>query len=126
SASRPDFGLDEAYRIADGIMAARIGRGECVAGWKIGFTNSTIWDEYGVHAPIWGPMYAAGIMARSAGEIASLSAALFVEPRIEPEIVLRVAAPPRAGMSDAELLGCIDAVGHGFEIVQSIYPGWKF
>ncbi len=126
SAARADFGLDEAYRIADQVMTARCHRGEHVAGWKIGFTNSSIWDEYGVHAPIWGPMYAAGITARDAGEIPSLDAAGFVEPRIEPEIVLRVAVRPRAGMSDVELLGCIDAVGHGFEIVQSIYPDWKF
>lgn len=126
SVSRSDFGLDEAHRIADRVMAVRIGRGEHVAGWKIGFTNHTIWDEYGVHAPIWGPMYAAGIVASSIDEIPSLEAALFVEPRIEPEIVLRVARPPHADMTEAELLACIDAVGHGFEIVQSIYPDWKF
>jgi 2-oxo-3-hexenedioate decarboxylase len=29
-------------------------------------------------------------------------------------------------MDEADLLGCIDWIAHGFEIVQSIYPGWKF
>jgi 2-oxo-3-hexenedioate decarboxylase len=29
-------------------------------------------------------------------------------------------------MSEAALLDCIDWVAFGFEIVQSIYPGWKF
>jgi 2-oxo-3-hexenedioate decarboxylase len=29
-------------------------------------------------------------------------------------------------MDDAEQLGCLEWVAHGFEIVQSIYPGWKF
>jgi 2-keto-4-pentenoate hydratase len=125
SATRPDFGLGEAYEIVDQVIAMRLARGERVAGWKIGFTNSTIWDEYGVHAPIWGPMYAAGITACDPDETAML-ASLFVEPRIEPEIVFRVATTPRADMDDAELMACLDAVGHGFEVVESIFPGWKF
>lgn len=123
----PSFGLDAAYRVSDEIMAARIARGERPAGWKIGFTNRTIWDEYGVHAPIWGPVYDS-TMRRVDGpqDTTALDAAGFVEPRIEPEIVFCIARPPRPGMDERELLGCIDAVGHGFEIVQSLFPGWRF
>jgi 2-oxo-3-hexenedioate decarboxylase len=29
-------------------------------------------------------------------------------------------------MDEPALLGCIDAVAHGFEVVQSIFPGWRF
>ena len=29
-------------------------------------------------------------------------------------------------MDETALLACIDWVAHGFEIVQSIFPGWKF
>ena len=29
-------------------------------------------------------------------------------------------------MDERELLSSIDAVAHGFEIVQSVYPGWRF
>jgi len=29
-------------------------------------------------------------------------------------------------MDEKALLACIDWVGHGFELVQSIFPGWKF
>jgi 2-oxo-3-hexenedioate decarboxylase len=47
------------------------------------------------------------------------------EPRIEPEIVLGLSRRPGPSMSEAELLGCVDWVAHGFEIVQSVYPGWK-
>src|SRR5690606_22420413 len=49
-----------------------------------------------------------------------------IEPRIEPEIVFRLAATPRKGLDERELLYCIDAVGHGVEIVQSVFPGWRF
>lgn len=37
-----------------------------------------------------------------------------------------LAAAPTAGMDEAALLDCIDWVAHGFEIVQSVFPGWKF
>jgi 2-oxo-3-hexenedioate decarboxylase len=37
-----------------------------------------------------------------------------------------VAAPLRAGASEAELLSCIDGVALGFELVQSPYPDWRF
>ena len=29
-------------------------------------------------------------------------------------------------MDERDLLACIEAVAHGFEIVQSIFPGWRF
>ena len=48
------------------------------------------------------------------------------EPRIEPEIVFKLAVAPAPGMDETALLACIDWVAHGFEIVQSIFPGWKF
>jgi len=121
------FGLDAAYRVGDAVIAARVARGETPVGWKLGFTNRTIWDEYDVHAPIWGPIYDRTVIhAQSGAAPARLDAAAFIEPRIEPEIVFRIARPPAAGMDARQLLGCIDAVGHGFEIVQSIYPGWRF
>lgn len=121
------FGLDTAYLISDAIMAARIARGERPLGWKIGFTNRNIWDDYGVHAPIWGPVYDTTLYrADQAGQIVHLDADAFVEPLIEPEIVFRFARPPHPDMDERDLLGCIDAIAHGCEIVQSIYPGWRF
>ena len=123
----PGFGLDAAYAASDAILAARIARGWRPAGWKIGFTNRTIWDEYGVHAPIWGPMYDRTIHACDPDRAAALlDAGAFVEPRIEPEIVFRLARPPRAGMDERELLSGIDAGAHGFEGVQSPFPDWRF
>ena len=59
--SDPAFDLDAAYRVSAEITRRRMARGERPVGWKIGFTNRTIWDEYGVHAPIWGPMYASTV-----------------------------------------------------------------
>lgn len=121
------FGLRHAYAVALRVTALRVARGEEPIGWKIGFTNRTIWDEYGVHAPIWAPMYSTTLAHFDAGAgPLRCSIGALAEPRIEPEIALRVARPPHPDMHERELLACVDAVGHGFEIVQSIFPGWRF
>lgn len=120
------FGLARAYQVSAEIRAARIARGEIPRGWKIGFTNRTIWDEYDVHAPIWGPVYDTTLAEAPAQGAAETSIGHLVEPRIEPEIVFRIAAPLEAGLSEAQLLERIDGVALGFEIVQSVYPDWRF
>ena len=53
----PDFGLKDAYNVTATVRAGREARGERSIGRKIGFTNRTIWAEYGVYAPIWGYLY---------------------------------------------------------------------
>jgi 2-oxo-3-hexenedioate decarboxylase len=127
SDSRPDFGLHAAYAVAAAVTARRRARGERPIGWKIGFTNTTIWDEYGVHAPIWGPMYDTTVAAADPGQgAASCSLAALMEPRLEPEIALRIGAPPHPEMDVRDLIACVDGVAHGFEVVQSVFPGWRF
>lgn len=119
------FDLGRAYRVQAAIRAERMARGETPCGWKIGFTNRTIWREYNVHAPIWGPVYDTTVQ-QVADAPGKCRAASLMEPRIEPEIVFRIARPLEAGMSEADLLSAIDGVALGFEMVQSPFPGWVF
>jgi 2-keto-4-pentenoate hydratase len=125
SAQDPDFDLDDGYAVAARVVALRVARGERPVGWKVGFTNRTIWDEYDVHAPIWGPIYENGFVAAIEGR-AECDVARYCEPRIEPEIALRLAQIPDPDMDDLALLGCVADIAHGFEIVQSLYEGWRF
>jgi 2-oxo-3-hexenedioate decarboxylase len=118
----PGFDLAAAYRVAAEVTRLREARGERRVGRKLGFTNRTIWDEYGVHAPIWGPVYD----STTAPFGPAIPLGHLVEPRIEPEIVLRLGRAPRAGMNAAELMACVTGVALGFELVQSLYPGWRF
>ncbi len=124
SSADPDFGLKEAYRVTAAVRAAREARGERPIGRKIGFTNRTIWAEYNVYAPIWGYVYDRTVRDLEGEAPVSLSG--LAEPRIEPEIVFGLAAPPEPGMDEQALIRCIDWVAHGFEIVQSIFPNWTF
>jgi 2-oxo-3-hexenedioate decarboxylase len=121
----PEFGLAEAYRVAEAVTGLRVARGERPVGWKIGFTNYAMWDEYGVRAPIWAPVYDRTVVEMPAGP-ASCAIGHLVAPRIEPEIVLRLARTPEPGMDETALMGCVDAVAHGFEIVHCVFPDWRF
>jgi 2-oxo-3-hexenedioate decarboxylase len=122
SSRLPAFSLADAYRVTAALRRLRETRGERPIGRKIGFTNRTTWPDY---APMWGYVY-----DRTVHDLAdiegSFSLAGLAEPRIEPEIVFRLAAVPTPGMDERALLGCIDGVAHGFELVQSIFPGWGF
>ncbi len=116
--------LADAYRVTAQLERMRNARGETFVGRKIGFTNRTIWAEYGVYAPIWG--YVTGRSLHDLAATATLPLAGFAEPRIEPEIVIGLAEMPAPDMDEAALAGCIDWLALGYEIVQSIFPGWKF
>ena len=124
AARLPGFGLDQAYQVTAALRRIRQARGERPIGRKIGFTNRTIWDEYQVYAPIWGDMYATTVQEMAGSTTLDLTP--YLEPRIEPEIAFGLTRAPEPGMDEAALLGCIGWVAHGFEIVHSLFPGWRF
>lgn len=122
SARYPSFTLDDAYRVTALANGLRVAKGWKPVGRKIGFTNHQMWKEYGVGAPNWGYIY-----DRTIHDLARpLPLAPYTEPKIEPEIMFGLSAAPSPGMDDAALLSCIGWVSHGWELVQSIFPGWKF
>src|ERR1700692_4420147 len=123
--SRPQaLSVDDAYRVTPLVRQMYEAGGAKALGRKIGLTNRTIWRQYGVFAPIWG--YVFDRSAHDFAAVETLPLALFSEPRIEPEIVFGLAAAPSAQMDETALSSCIAWIALGFEIVQSIYPGWKF
>jgi len=117
--------LEQAYAVAQHLAQLRLARGERPVGWKIGFTNRSIWDRYGVHAPIWGPVWASRA-ALLDGTSTRVALAGFSQPRLEPEVVFGFASAPAAGMSLAELQACLAWVAHGFEIVHTHFADWRF
>jgi 2-oxo-3-hexenedioate decarboxylase len=123
--SRPGgLTLAQAYRVTPLLRAVFEARGEKITGRKIGFTNREMWKVYGVKSPFWGY-----VTNRTTCELASTKVMLikdFTEPRIEPEIMFGLKAAPLPSMNEAALLDCIEWVTLGYEIVQSIFPGWKF
>jgi 2-keto-4-pentenoate hydratase len=122
TASLSDFGLEAGYAVADRIHRARLQEGAVAVGRKIGFTNAAIWPAAGLTAPAWAYLYAATTTAvpddRARCDISGL-----VQPKIEPEIVVRLRSAPPAGADHAAILASIDWIAHGFEIVQGRFIG---
>ena len=98
------FDLDEAYRVTAAIRQMREMRGEMPVGRKIGFTNRTIWAEYNVYGPVWGYVYNRTV--HNLAEIGdTFSLVGLAEPRIEPEIVFKLALAPAPGMDLDSIAG---------------------
>jgi 2-keto-4-pentenoate hydratase len=121
----PNFDLSTAYEVANLIHRARLADGAKPIGRKIGFTNPDMWAKFGVREPVWAYVYDTTVVylreTRSACELSR-----FAEPKIEPEIVLQFNRVPQAEAGLDGVLNAIGWVAHGFEIVQSHFPGWKF
>ena len=122
---RPDASnLADPYGVMPLLRTAFEARGETVTGRKIGFANRRMWAAYGVQAPIWG--YCTDRTTGDLADTRSLRASDFVAPRIEPEIMFGLSKAPMPDMDESALLDCIDWIALGYEIVQSIFPEWKF
>ncbi len=123
-ASRP-ADLAAAYRDALAVRALREARGERPVGFKIGFTNRTIWQRYGVFAPIWGTVWDSTLRHCPDGQ-ATLALERLCQPRLEPELVFGLRATPPAEPTLEQLFEALDWLATGFEVVQSHAPGWRF
>ncbi|MFM9883909.1 MAG: 2-keto-4-pentenoate hydratase [Burkholderiales bacterium] len=125
TATLPEFDPSAAYEVARIVHERRVAEGAAPVGRKIGFTNRNIWPEYGVFEPIWAYVYDTTVVhLENHHGVCGLGR--FVEPRIEPEIILHFRAAPPTTTDLPAILDCIDWIAHGFEIVQSHFPRWKF
>jgi 2-keto-4-pentenoate hydratase len=116
--------VPSAYRDALAVRGLRVARGEQPVGFKVGFTNRTIWERYGVFAPIWGTVWNT-TLTRCEGE-ATLDLTGISQPRLEPEVAFCMSATPPANASLEELFNCIEWLAPSFEVVQSHCLDWKF
>jgi 2-oxo-3-hexenedioate decarboxylase len=121
----PDFDNTEAYQVSAEILRRRVARGERPIGRKIGFTNRTIWPEYGVYTPMWAHVYDTTVQFFEGNE-GTQAIGHLAEPRIEPEILLHFKRSSSGAQNEEEILACIDWIAHSVEIVQSHFPAWKF
>lgn len=125
TARHADFDLAAAYTVSRLIHEKRCQGGAVPVGRKIGFTNPAMWTQYDVAGPVWAHVYDQTV-AHARGPRTTCRIGHLVEPKIEPEIVLHFRAAPPVTADVGEILACVDWIAHGFELVQSHYPGWKF
>jgi 2-oxo-3-hexenedioate decarboxylase len=116
----------QAYQTALQVRQLRVARGEQPRGFKIGFTNRSIWQRYQVFEPIWGTVWDTTLsLANEAGEC-SVDISRMCQPRLEPELVFGMRCTPPADLTVETLFDSIEWMASGFEVVQSHALDWKF
>jgi 2-oxo-3-hexenedioate decarboxylase len=123
--TEPWFDTASAYEVLRHIAAERRARQWVSVGRKVGFTNTTIWERYGVSGPMWAEIWDRTVRFADGGS-ESVALASFVQPRIEPEIVFGLLGPPPLTDDADDLLSSVEWMAPGFEIVQCHFPDWKF
>jgi 2-oxo-3-hexenedioate decarboxylase len=118
------FDVAAAYRVLARLHDARRSEGWRPIGRKVGFTNRTILARYGVDRPMWSHVWDRTVTFSDG--TAALALDGLHEPRIEPEVVLKLAAAPPPRDDPDALLRSVEWIAAGFEIVQSVFPHWKF
>jgi 2-oxo-3-hexenedioate decarboxylase len=110
SRTHPTLSKGDALDIAERVRALRIAAGDVPVGYKVGFTNAAVRAQFDAAGPLAAPVYDRTLLSAARVEAGAL-----LGPRIEPEVVIGIAAD-----------GSVGWAALGFEIVQSHVAGWEF
>ena len=115
-----------AYQTALQVRQLRVQRGEQPRGFKIGFTNRSIWERYQVFEPIWGTVWDTTLSFANAQGEGHVDISHMSQPRLEPELVFGMRSTPVEELNPQTLFDAIEWMACGFEIVQSHVADWRF
>jgi 2-oxo-3-hexenedioate decarboxylase len=135
SSREAGFDLATAYAIEAELTRRRRAGGHKTVGRKVGFANKAMWRVLKLDTLVWAHMYDHTVIhtgSRDSGsgrdsKSASLSLGRMVSPKIEPEIVFKLRAPvDTTNLDAAAILGSVEWLALGFEIVDCVFAAWKF
>lgn len=112
--------LDDAYAVQRELTALRLARGARVVGWKLGYTSQAMREQMHVAAPNHGPLTSAMLLADGNVPVAAL------QPRVEPEIAVRLARPVPADADAETVLACCAGAFACLEVVDSVWADYRF
>jgi len=118
----PTLGMADGYFIQREFTRLLVADGDSVVGYKAGLTSAAMQQMFGINTPDYGPVLASTI--RGNGETVSLDG--FIAPKVEAEIVFRLARPLAGpGVTVAQASAAIGEVMAGLEIVDSRIENWR-
>src|SRR3954465_12758210 len=116
--------LDTAYAVEAEIARGRRAAGHQTVGWKVGYANKAMWRALKLETLVWAHVYDDTVGYADWNDT-RLSIASMVAPKIEPEVVFKLAATP-ASSDPAAILEATEWYALGFEIIDCVFPEWKF
>ena len=117
-----ELSIADAYKVQVASIDQRLGRGEKLLGYKMGFTSKAKMEQMGVHELIWGRL--TSNMELKDGDALELSK--YVHPRAEPEVAFRIKQDIPGELTEADIPNYVDAVCVAIEIIDSRYKNFKF
>jgi 2-oxo-3-hexenedioate decarboxylase len=116
--------LDTAYAVEAAIAHARRAGGHRTVGWKVGYANKEMWRALELETLLWAHLYDDTVRYADWND-ARLSIASMIAPKIEPEIVFKLAKTP-ASNDPVAVLEATEWYALGFEIIDCVFPDWRF
>ncbi len=116
--------LATAYAIQRALLALRLAASERVVGWKLGYTSEVMRRQMGIDRPNFGPL--TDWMLLGSGDAVHER---LVQPRVEPEIGLRLktALDARHAPVDRHTVAtAVDGAYACLEVVHSTWTGYRF
>jgi 2-oxo-3-hexenedioate decarboxylase len=124
--SRDGLDLSTAFAVERELVRMRRSEDHQTVGVKVGYANRAMWRMLELDTLVWAHMYDDTVRYASAN-VATLSIARTISPKIEPEIVFKMKAPLSAGITEAAAaLEAVEWLALGFEIIDSPYADWKY
>ena len=126
SAREEGFDVATGYTVDAEIARLRRAAGGTTVGRKVGFANKALWRVLKLETLVWSHMYDDTVQYAHGGE-AALAVARMFSPKIEPEIVFKLKRALGDGEADpAAVLDAVEWIAVGFEIIDCVFPDWKF
>jgi 2-oxo-3-hexenedioate decarboxylase len=126
SAREGTFDLASAYAVEAEIARLRRASGHRTVGRKVGYANKAVWRALKLETLVWAHMYD-DTVRHAAGDVAELPVRHMHSPKIEPEIVFKMNRAVAPGAAEpAAVLEAVEWLALGFEIIDCVFPDWKF
>jgi 2-oxo-3-hexenedioate decarboxylase len=123
SARDAGFDLTAAYAVGAEVAQLRRAAGHQTVGWKVAYANPATRAALKLETVAWAPMYDDTVRYADWND-ATLSIASMLAPKIEPEIVFKLARVP-ASSDPIAVLEATEWIALGFEIIDCVFPDWK-
>ena len=118
-----ELSIDDAYAIQAALLELQLGRGDTLAGAKLGLTSAAKQEQMGVSEPVYGWVPASSVLG--ADGVVLLDQ--LIHPRCEPEIVFVLAEDLAGPDIDAnDVLDATEKIVGGIEIIDSRYEAFSF
>lgn len=122
TADHPGMTADDAYKIQEAVVAARLDAGDRIVGWKVGLTSRAMQEMIGVDQPDYGPVLASMLVADGG----AVPYDELIQPKAEAEIAFVLDRPLEGpGVTPLDVLRATAGVVASIEVIDSRIEDWQ-